>query len=721
MKKKCCCILLISCLLLSACGAAEEPGYSISSSVPDPVAADSPEPGELRYALSDFGSGAEGCNVLRSGDLLFYIYEDYSAGIDDPKTALSVSGLDGNGLRELSGFDGSWLRTCCADQVGGLWALSYASLDDDAPEFLHLDGEGAELARFSVDGSNVPAGSYPYELACGSDGTLYVLYAGANMRLLALDGEGGAVLASLEGISQDASLANLADGGAVLLDSSDVKNSAAGSTYAGTRIRRLEGSGWGEQQTLNGSYLAVSNGADFDLYLCEVGGTALLGYDFETNGLTGIADGLELGLDGWNGLVALGGEEFILPVGGRTWMRLAKTASGEITQLTFATLDADAVKDDVAEFNRLHSDIRITMLDYSQSGGVTALATEIIAGTVPDIIDLSQLPAEQYAGSGLLTDLYPLMDAGGGPGRDDLWPNILEALELDGALYSIPTGFYPAAVFGRADVVSRLGTLNYDTAEAELLTPELGYSTVFGTQLTRADFLKYSLELGGFIDYESRKADFTGESFDRLLSFAAKLPETADEQSGWRADIVDGRQALAFSVLRNTSDLFSLELYYGADIAALPFFGGELCVADPVVSLGISSGCENKEAAWEFISSQLWPEGNLNTVRDGYPMSISTYERLEQSERDYAAAVEVNQITGYLPDGRELKMAMDTEGMLSLQRELIESIGHVCSNDATVYGIVSEESGAFFAGAKTAAEVEQLIQNRVEIYLAESE
>lgn len=721
MKKKCCCILLISCLLLSACGAAEEPGYSISSSVPDPVAAGSPEPGELRYALSDFGSGAEGCNVLRSGDLLFYIYEDYSAGIDDPKTALSVSGLDGNGLRELSGFDGSWLRTCCADQVGGLWALSYASLDDDAPEFLHLDGEGAELARFSVDGSNVPAGSYPYELACGSDGTLYVLYAGANMRLLALDGEGGAVLASLEGISQDASLANLSDGGAVLLDSSDVKNSAAGSTYAGTRIRRLEGSGWGEQQTLNGSYLAVSNGADFDLYLCEVGGSALLGYDFETNGLTGIADGLELGLDGWNGLVALGGEEFILPVGGRTWMRLAKTASGEITQLTFATLDADAVKDDVAEFNRLHSDIRITMLDFSQSGGVTALATEIIAGTVPDIIDLSQLPAEQYAGSGLLTDLYPLMDAGGGPGRDDLWPNILEALELDGALYSIPTGFYPAAVFGRADVVSRLGTLNYDTAEAELLTPELGYSTVFGTQLTRADFLKYSLELGGFIDYESRKADFTGESFDRLLSFAAKLPETADEQSGWRADIVDGRQALAFSVLRNTSDLFSLELYYGADIAALPFFGGELCVADPVVSLGISSGCENKEAAWEFISSQLWPEGNLNTVRDGYPMSISTYERLEQSERDYAAAVEVNQITGYLPDGRELKMAMDTEGMLSLQRELIESIGHVCSNDATVYGIVSEESGAFFAGAKTAAEVEQLIQNRVEIYLAESE
>lgn len=721
MKKKCCCILLISCLLLSACGAAEEPGYSISSSVPDPVAAGSPEPGELRYALSDFGSGAEGCNVLRSGDLLFYIYEDYSAGIDDPKTALSVSGLDGNGLRELSGFDGSWLRTCCADQVGGLWALSYASLDDDAPEFLHLDGEGVELARFSVDGSNVPAGSYPYELACGSDGTLYVLYAGANMRLLALDGEGGAVLASLEGISQDASLANLSDGGAVLLDSSDVKNSAAGSTYAGTRIRRLEGSGWGEQQTLNGSYLAVSNGADFDLYLCEVGGSALLGYDFETNGLTGIADGLELGLDGWNGLVALGGEEFILPVGGRTWMRLAKTASGEITQLTFATLDADAVKDDVAEFNRLHSDIRITMLDFSQSGGVTALATEIIAGTVPDIIDLSQLPAEQYAGSGLLTDLYPLMDAGGGPGRDDLWPNILEALELDGALYSIPTGFYPAAVFGRADVVSRLGTLNYDTAEAELLTPELGYSTVFGTQLTRADFLKYSLELGGFIDYESRKADFTGESFDRLLSFAAKLPETADEQSGWRADIVDGRQALAFSALRNTSDLFSLELYYGADIAALPFFGGELCVAEPVVSLGISSGCENKEAAWEFISSQLWPEGNLNTVRDGYPMSISTYERLEQSERDYAAAVEVNQITGYLPDGRELKMAMDTEGMLSLQRELIESIGHVCSNDATVYGIVSEESGAFFAGAKTAAEVEQLIQNRVEIYLAESE
>ena len=170
MAKKHCIILLTLCLLLSACGAVEEPGYSITSA-PDPVAADSPEPGELRYALSDFGSGAEGCNVLRSGDLLFYIYEDYSAGIGDPKTTLSVSELDGNGLRMLSDFNGSWLRTCCADQDGGLWALSYASLDDGSPELLHFDGDGTELARFSIDGSYIPAGCYPYELACGSDGS----------------------------------------------------------------------------------------------------------------------------------------------------------------------------------------------------------------------------------------------------------------------------------------------------------------------------------------------------------------------------------------------------------------------------------------------------------------------------------------------------------------------------------------------------------------------
>lgn len=169
MAKKHCIILLTLCLLLSACGAVEEPGYSITSA-PDPVAADSPEPGELRYALSDFGSGAEGCNVLRSGDLLFYIYEDYSAGIDDPKTTLSVSELDGNGLRMLSDFNGSWLRTCCADQDGGLWALSYASLDDGSPELLHFDGDGTELARFSIDGSYIPAGCYHTSLPAAATG-----------------------------------------------------------------------------------------------------------------------------------------------------------------------------------------------------------------------------------------------------------------------------------------------------------------------------------------------------------------------------------------------------------------------------------------------------------------------------------------------------------------------------------------------------------------------
>jgi len=41
-------------------------------------------------------------------------------------------------------------------------------------------------------------------------------------------------------------------------------------------------------------------------------------------------------------------------------------------------------------------------------------------------------------------------------------------------------------------------------------------------------------------------------------------------------------------------------------------------------------------------------------------------------------------------------------------------------NDEEIYGIISEETGAFFHGQKSAKEVADIIQNRVSIYLSEN-
>lgn len=42
-----------------------------------------------------------------------------------------------------------------------------------------------------------------------------------------------------------------------------------------------------------------------------------------------------------------------------------------------------------------------------------------------------------------------------------------------------------------------------------------------------------------------------------------------------------------------------------------------------------------------------------------------------------------------------------------------------CADDQSLMEIINDEAGAFFAGEKTAEETAQIIQNRVQLYMAE--
>ena len=50
---------------------------------------------------------------------------------------------------------------------------------------------------------------------------------------------------------------------------------------------------------------------------------------------------------------------------------------------------------------------------------------------------------------------------------------------------------------------------------------------------------------------------------------------------------------------------------------------------------------------------------------------------------------------------------------------LIENTNRIMRYDQSLMEIINDEAGAFFAGEKTAEETAQLIQNRVQLYMAE--
>ena len=101
-------------------------------------------------------------------------------------------------------------------------------------------------------------------------------------------------------------------------------------------------------------------------------------------------------------------------------------------------------QDMIVKFNRSNDKYRIEVVDYSEynneengyDAGLTKLNTEIMAGNIPDILDISSVNYVQLASKGLIEDLYPYIDADEELNREDFFENVLAAMEVDGKLYA---------------------------------------------------------------------------------------------------------------------------------------------------------------------------------------------------------------------------------------------------------------------------------------------
>ena len=202
----------------------------------------------------------------------------------------------------------------------------------------------------------------------------------------------------------------------------------------------------------------------------------------------------------------------------------------------------------VIRFNRTNPDYRIEVTDYSEyddydsedeadwNAGVNRLQTEIIAGNAPDLIDISLLSADRFGSSGLLTDLYPLIDADPELNRSDLNEHVLKAFEEDGKLYQTVSNFYILTTAGlSARVGDQMGWTMEDLQKAmQALRAENPESTVFDRFITADDVLTFLLylELEDYVDWTTGECFFDSDSFIRLLEFVGSFPESFD----WEAE-----------------------------------------------------------------------------------------------------------------------------------------------------------------------------------------
>ena len=412
-------------------------------------------------------------------------------------------------------------------------------------------------------------------------------------------------------------------------------------------------------------------------------------------------------------------------------------------------------QDMIVKFNRSNDKYRIEVVDYSEynneengyDAGLTKLNTEIMAGNIPDILDISSVNYVQLASKGLIEDLYPYIDADEELNREDFFENVLGAMEVDGKLCCTVPGFYIQAVMGASKVVGDTPGWTYDEFEAALASMPEGCEP-FDQYVTRDLILQncLALELENFVNWGTGECKFDSQEFIDLLNFAARFPETFDWENydystaeSTQERIAQGKQMLVQASVYMIEDLFYNQYTesFGGDVTFIGYptsSGTGNMLGIDGGGYAMSSKSEYKDEVWKFLRTFMTKEyqeenvWGLSSRKDIFEEKAETAMTIQYQQDadgnfildDEGEKIPIPRYVRYNEETGENEevYAIDKEQIDQL-RELISSTDRKANYDNDIFQIVYEESAAFFQGQKTAEDVAKLIQSKANIFVNE--
>ena len=414
----------------------------------------------------------------------------------------------------------------------------------------------------------------------------------------------------------------------------------------------------------------------------------------------------------------------------------------------------------VSRFNRSNSEYRIEVTDYSEfndyssgnpedwNAGITRLQTEIIAGDVPDILDISLMSADRLGTKGILEDLYPYMDADPELDRSQLFEHVLSAFEENGKLYQTVGNFYVLTTAGLSSVVGdqmgwTMEQFNEALARLQAENPDCTVFDVYTTRDIMLDFLLY-LDMEKFVDWDKGECHFDTDSFRAFLQFVKDFPASFDWSSGLSsADLdQDARLCMGLQMMKQCNFVCFEDVQTNtAGLAGAPctFVGyptsegvGSM-FAQIGNSLAITSSCQDKDAAWQFVRLFFLPEYQEQFLGGVFPTNRAVYEKMKQNamttqyqrnaDGSYVLDAEGKRVEADLGsmevNGMTYKYHAVTEEEIALLDEIVASTTNILHSDDSLKEIIVEGAAPFFADQRSVDEVAKLIQSKANLYINE--
>lgn len=650
--------------------------------------------------------------------------------------------LDGSGLTELAGYAPPVQRP--ADDYGGV-NINRLRID--------VDGNLWVVERWDFYGYDFPDGvhedildTWQYRVERSSGTAVRKLDAATGAELLSVDLS--ALSEQTDTMYVDAIRTD--DDGNVYLSVDDWEK-AKRTVYildtGGNLQSTLDDDQWGETYNptdISGNVLPGAG--SFDLLIND--GANLYGYAAARESTVKLLNWIESNVygDGIDNILMLPDERIICTDAARNAMTnepettliiLSKTMYSELPEsnvITLAVFGLDStLADAVTQFNRDNPSITIQIADYLYgvevidedgfNNEVMRFSTEIIAGKIPDIIEIGYLPYREYVNKGFFADLYPFIDADPEFNRDSFVDGVLRATETDGKLFRVFPTFSVNCMFGNPSVIGS-GT-GWTMAEfMSVLDDNPNADMPIGQYTRDMDFLRMLVSLGmdEFIDWDNGKAHFDSPEFTKLLEYCSTLLHELYDDNGRPIypdleDITDDEAiAAGRQIIRQADiwDFYYVQLYktwFGGELAikGLPSASRNGITLSPTLTFVITENSKNKEAAWAFLRTML--DGNWQLSNNmGLPVNRDAFD---YTVSEALAGKFMQMYTG--------PMAELTQADMDKVRSLISNAKSTASwhIDPPLWNIIKESAADYFNGRCSAEEAADIIQSKAAIYVSE--
>ena len=301
----------------------------------------------------------------------------------------------------------------------------------------------------------------------------------------------------------------------------------------------------------------------------------------------------------------------------------------------------DTLQDEIVAYNRSQQETRIILrtLDAEKAANpVAALRTLAQEGKLPDLIDLTGMPYEELAASGLLEDLTSYLENDNELTLNALVPQVFSALQFDNKLYGTASGFTLTTVFGPNRLLK--GMDGWTFQEYNNITSTMGDGTyAFGSADTQGSLLYdvLGMNLDHFVNWKDYSCQFDTKDFSRILEFIKRLP--AEPRGTNDAEQIQSKvQLLLRAMVYKPQDAVDAAgMITDPVLIGLPVLEGGGNVLTLHKDFAMTVDCADKNAAWEFMRNKLTRSGQANSWI--FPSNEEAFEAVLASAGEQAELV----------------------------------------------------------------------------------